>query len=114
MITIAFSGKQRRYYRNSLQVVRAAAATWRAEKVKFIAQLGDLVDSKARHNNTTSQDCQRVLEELQQAKSEYLVNIIGNHELYNFQRKELETRLSVVQDNQTWYSFKPWSDSPLR
>ena len=82
--------------------------------MKFIAQLGDLVDSKAKSNNTSKADCDRVLEELKKAKSEYLVNIIGNHELYNFKRKELETLLNVVQDDRTWYSFKPWTDSPLR
>ena len=82
--------------------------------MKFIAQLGDLVDSKAKSNNTSKADCDRVVEELKKANSEYLVNIIGNHELYNFKRKELETLLNVVQDDRTWYSFKPWTDLPLR
>ena len=95
-------------------MVRAAAEKWREEKVKFLAQLGDIVDSKAKRNKTSDPDCERVLEELQRSQSEYLVNIIGNHELYNFKRKELQSKLNVMRDSKTWYSFKPWTDSPLR
>ena len=82
--------------------------------MKFVAQLGDIVDSKARSNNSSNSDCQKVLEQLQQSSAEYLVNIIGNHELYNFTRHDLQTKLQVAKDDKTWYSFKPWSDSPLR
>ena len=87
----------------------------------LVAQLGDLLDVK----NTTSEEGKRdgstsleafskVWSVVDESTCKDFVNVIGNHELYNFKRKELETRLSVVQDNQTWYSFKPWSDSPLR
>ena len=113
-IIVVKSGKQRRYYRNSLSVVSTASVRWRQEKVKFIAQLGDIVDSKAKKNNSSNTDCQKVLEQLQQSSAEYLVNIIGNHELYNFKRQDLQTRLQVTKDDNTWYSFKPWTDSPLR
>merc|ERR1712062_147715 len=109
-----WSGEKRRHYRNSLGVVSAASLRWREEKVKFVAQLGDIVDSKAKKNNTSNTDCDKVLEQLQQSSAEYLVNIIGNHELYNFKRHDLQTKLQVVKDDHTWYSFKPWSDSPLR
>ena len=111
---IVKSGKQRRYYRNSLSVVSTASQRWREEKVKFIAQLGDIVDSKAKKNNSSNSDCENVLEQLRQSSAEYLVNIIGNHELYNFKRQELQTKLQVIKDDHTWYSFKPWSDGPLR
>ena len=105
---------QKRYYRNSLSVVGAASQRWREEKVKFVAQLGDIVDSKAKRNNSSSTDCQKVLEQLQQSSAEYLVNIIGNHELYNFKRRDLQTKLQVTKDDNSWYSFKPWTDSQLR
>ena len=95
-------------------MVSTASVRWRQEKVKFIAQLGDIVDRKAKKNNSSDTDCQRVLEQLQQSSAEYLVNIIGNHELYNFKRQDLQTRLQVTKDDNTWYSFKPWTDSPLR
>ena len=111
---IVTSGKQRRHYRHSLSVVSAASQRWREEKVKFIAQLGDIVDSKAKSNNSSTRDCEKVLEQLQQSSAEYLINIIGNHELYNFKRHDLQTKLQVSKDDHTWYSFKPWTDSPLR
>jgi len=109
-----WSGEKRRHYRNSLGVVSAASLRWREEKVKFVAQLGDIVDSKAKKNNSSNTDCDIVLEQLQQSSAEYLVNIIGNHELYNFKRQDLQTKLQVIKDDHTWYSFKPWTDSPLR
>ena len=95
-------------------MVGAASQRWRKEKVKFVAQLGDIVDSKAKRNNSSSTDCQKVLEQLQQSSAEYLVNIIGNHELYNFKRRDLQTKLQVTKDDNSWYSFKPWTDSQLR
>ena len=95
-------------------MVSAASQRWREEKVKFIAQLGDIVDSKAKKNNSSNTDCENVLEQLRQSSAEYLVNIIGNHELYNFKRQDLQTKLQVAKDDKTWYSFKPWSDGPLR
>merc|ERR1712154_296156 len=109
-----FSGEKRRHYRNSLSVVSAASLRWREEKVKFVAQLGDIVDSKAKKNNSSNTDCDNVLKQLQQSSAEYLVNIIGNHELYNFKRQDLQSKLQVIKDDHTWYSFKPWTDSPLR
>ena len=45
---------------------------------------------------------------------QYMVNIIGNHELYNFKREQLESKLKVTKDGSTWYSFKPWNDVSLR
>ena len=97
-----------------MNVVSAASLRWREEGVKFVAQLGDIVDSKAKKNNSSDTDCEKVLELLQQSEAEYLVNIIGNHELYNFRRQVLETKLQVVKDDHSWYSFKPWTESPLR
>ena len=52
--------------------------------------------------------------ELNKSGCKHLVNIIGNHELYNFSRKELDTRLGVKMNGSTWYSYKPWADVPLR
>ena len=60
-----FTGKQKRSYRNSLEVVKKAVKRWsEGEGVQFVAQLGDLVDEKARTNGTEVADCEKVLEEL--------------------------------------------------
>ena len=54
------------------------------------------------------------MNELNNSGSKYLVNIIGNHELYNFKRIELDSKLKVSKDGSTWYSFKPWKNIQLR
>merc|ERR1711892_645606 len=84
-----FTGTQVRRYRNSLEVLRGAVKRWsEAEGVEFIAQLGDIIDVKARDNKTSDDDCEKVLKELRKCKSNSLVIIIGNHDLYNFKRDQ--------------------------
>ena len=56
----------------------------------------------------------KVLNELQKSGCKYLVNIVGNHELYNFRREELAETLGILRDGSSWYSFKPWDDISLR
>jgi len=110
-----FSGNQKRYYRNSLEIVKRAATEWRENyKVEFIAQLGDIIDSKAKKNKGSDIELSKVLSELKKSNCEYMVNVIGNHELYNFKREQLESKLNVKKDGSTWYSIRPWSDVPLR
>lgn len=127
-----FSGKQKRSYRNSLEVVKKAATVWKENGVEFVAQLGDIIDSRAKKHNGSQMECEKVsvdrfekdsskhkrvakvLRELNKSGCNHLVNIIGNHELYNFSREELDKRLGVRMSGATWYSYKPWSSIPLR
>ena len=82
--------------------------------MQFVVQLGDIIDARAKAHKGSDVECSKVLEELQKSDCQYLVNIIGNHELYNFNREELVKRLGVLKDGSSWYSFKPWEDLPLR
>ena len=110
-----FTGKQNRSYRNSLEVLKKAVEVWSdGEGVEFVAQLGDLIDGKAKANGTEVADCQTVLEELHKCNSNSFINIIGNHDLYNFKREQLAGLLKTKTDGATWYSVKPSPDSPLR
>merc|ERR1712215_283291 len=110
-----FSGKQKRRYRNSLEVVKKAVKKWsNGDGVEFVAQLGDLIDGKAKANGTVDADCETVLKELSKCRSKYLINIIGNHDLYNFKRNQLENLLQIMREGSTWYSFKPSVVSQLR
>jgi len=110
-----FTGVQVRRYRNSLEVLKVAVKRWSEEAgVEFIAQLGDIIDVKARDNKTAAADCDTVLTELNKCKSKGLVNIIGNHDLYCFKREELNTKLNTKREEDSWYSFKPIEHSPLR
>ena len=55
-----FSGKQKRSYRNSLEVVKKAAAVWRENGVEFVAQLGDIIDSRAKEHKGSELECEKV------------------------------------------------------
>ena len=91
-------------------------------RVVLVAQLGDLLDVK----NTTSEEGKRdgktsleALAKVQSVLSESackdFVNIIGNHELYNFSRTKLDELLDVKKGGlDTWHSFLPVTGSKLR
>ena len=57
---VLFSGKQKRSYRNSLEVVKKAAAVWRENGVEFVAQLGDIIDSRAKEHKGSELECEKV------------------------------------------------------
>ena len=57
-----FSGRQKRSYRNSLEVVKKAAAVWRENGVEFVAQLGDIIDSRAKEHKGSELECEKVSE----------------------------------------------------
>ena len=97
-----------RYYRNSLNLVREAIDNWKqyeSEKkvdVKFLLQLGDLIDGKSKSINDSLPAMNKVLGELNRlfenknssTNSEAMPNLLhiwGNHEFYNFKRSELVT-----------------------
>lgn len=87
-----FSKTHLRRYRNALKLVNEACQYWlkRAYPISFILQLGDIIDGIAFTNQTSVQDLNSVLEEFQNAFPNLPVyHIWGNHELYNFPRKDL-------------------------
>lgn len=84
-----------RYYRNSLELVKNAVQAWKAyeeenneNEMKFILQLGDLLDGKTAKIEDPLMALDRVLACFQHMKSK-LLHIWGNHELYNFERSLL-------------------------
>ncbi|CAN7986671.1 unnamed protein product, partial [Ixodes pacificus] len=73
-----------RYYRNALNQVRRAYDHWsRVPRLGFVLQLGDLIDE---HNGGCHQGLDRVLKAMGSLPSYHTV---GNHELYNCDRKDL-------------------------
>ena len=88
----------------------------------LVAQLGDLLDVK----NTTSEEGKRdgstsfealskVQSVLGESNCKDFVNIIGNHELYNFSRAKLDELLDVKRGGlETWHTFLPVTGSKLR
>ena len=54
------SGKQKRSYRNSLEVVKKAAHVWKKSNIEFVAQLGDIIDGRAKYNTSSDIECTKV------------------------------------------------------
>jgi len=118
-----FSGVQRRRYRNSLKVLQRAVRHWNSiGHVSVVAQLGDLLDVKnttgeggKRDGNTSLEALAKVQSVLSESACKEFVNIIGNHELYNFTRSKLDEVLDVKRGGvNTWHSFLPLADSKVR
>lgn len=94
---------RKRYYRNSLNLVKEAITNWKRFKtenncdIKFIIQLGDLVDGKSKLSNDSINCMDKCLNELNRlfedtsssSNDPKVLNIWGNHEFYCFKRKEI-------------------------
>mmetsp|Transcript_97156 Transcript_97156/g.290260 ORF Transcript_97156/g.290260 Transcript_97156/m.290260 type:complete len:306 (+) Transcript_97156:1051-1968(+) len=87
-----------------LELVRGAVHRWVVEdRVDFAVQMGDLID---RRNVDMSQSSEALETALQQFPSELpRLDLLGNHELYNFNREECARLIPHVKP---WYrSFRP-------
>lgn len=89
-----FSGNRLRRYRQSRAHWEQAVEWWREEGVAFIAQLGDFIDGS---NRSTKGEGLRALSTLLETLEEAppALHLLGNHELYNFTRKELVAGIEV-------------------
>eukprot|EP00656_Telonema_subtile_P045607 TRINITY_DN51863_c0_g1_i1.p1 TRINITY_DN51863_c0_g1~~TRINITY_DN51863_c0_g1_i1.p1 ORF type:complete len:323 (+),score=72.66 TRINITY_DN51863_c0_g1_i1:84-1052(+) len=118
----SFSGSETRYYRCGLSVAKEAVACWNARDLKFVGQLGDLIDGQ--NSGTYGQGVAfkdqpksdsafaEVFEELQRCVVP-MYHAVGNHELYNFDWEGLSARLNipgrhkVSEDGEFYFSFSP-------
>ena len=96
-----YSKTKWRRYRNALPCLQKAVAHWKVEKPSpmFIIQLGDiidgfnsgLVDAVDNERNFSKEALDAVLREFSKLPTNMpVLHNIGNHELYNFSREELE------------------------
>ena len=77
--------KRNRYYRNSINLVKEAVKDWRSNHdLKFVIQLGDLIDGKSNAINDSARALDVVLTELKnsfrESNTEEILHIWGNHE----------------------------------
>jgi len=91
-----FDGSRVRYFRNGLRVAREAVEAWRSLRTPFafIANLGDVIDGRNAALGTSRTALASLFSALGPQStsdfSSFTINLVGNHELYNFARKELE------------------------
>ncbi|NWI70411.1 ADPRM diphosphatase, partial [Todus mexicanus] len=86
-----FSGYRRRYYRQSLELLRAAVEAWSAERppLAFVLQLGDSIDGLNARSGAADRALEKVLEVLGKLPVP-VHHAWGNHDLYNFSRERLQ------------------------
>ena len=106
-----FDGSVKRCFRGSLGVLSDAVDWWRAQPLSltFVAQLGDLIDGRNAKLGTSQNAIEGALKHLRRAPCR-VVSLIGNHELYNFDRPTLATLLGTAPESgggREFYSFVP-------
>ena len=115
-----------RRYRNSLRLLEAAVNDWTTQQetlgypVQLLVQLGDLLDGRCQEANGDRDEClHAVMAQFHRFDDDtdaLRVDIIGNHELYNFSREELRNPAGLLhtarfdellQQPSTYYSVVP-------
>jgi manganese-dependent ADP-ribose/CDP-alcohol diphosphatase len=105
-----FDKSVRRYYRNSLSILREAVDFWNQQpNLSFIAQLGDLLDGINKGLGISHASLDDCLQELDRCTCKRVYHLIGNHDLYNFDRGALDQRLGTAPGGSSYYSFTPHS-----
>ncbi|CAE7229828.1 ADPRM [Symbiodinium natans] len=100
-----FSGCEKRYFRNSLNIARNAVDCWNAVGVDAVVQLGDVIDGCNAKMHASETALATVLDVLSRSPAQRF-DLIGNHELYNVQRESLASSglRCFGPDGQTYYS----------
>lgn len=104
-----WDGSKKRYYRTGLSLVRKAMKDWKQNGVKFVLQLGDIIDGFCRRTETPDAALNRIVDAIERETPEKwpVFHVVGNHELYNFTKKEIySSRLfkTLPSDNKAYYS----------
>jgi len=97
-----------RHYRGAFRTLQRAVDWWRAlpEPPSFIAQLGDIIDGVNVRLGQSAPALEAALSELRRAPCPS-VNLVGNHELYNFDRRALAAAGWLRHGDREYYSFSP-------
>ena len=85
-----FDKTKKRYYRNAISLLRTAMKDWKHHNIRFVLQLGDIIDGFCRRVEEPETCLNRILDIFGE-ESWPLFNVIGNHELYNFKKDKLYT-----------------------
>lgn len=106
---------------NIFSTLLQAVKVWNHKNVCFIAQLGDVIDGLNKQNEAGESALRTVFSILDgvavpaNLDHPFISSVIGNHELYNFERGALPSQItcaskSRISSNEgTFYSFKPFA-----
>ncbi len=79
---------RKRFYRNSLQLLRNATCHWEEQRVRCVLQLGDIIDGFNKSRSASEQALDTVIGEFDKSSAD-VHHVWGNHEFYNFSRETL-------------------------
>eukprot|EP00929_Paragymnodinium_shiwhaense_P113588 TRINITY_DN81874_c0_g1_i1.p1 TRINITY_DN81874_c0_g1~~TRINITY_DN81874_c0_g1_i1.p1 ORF type:complete len:360 (-),score=47.85 TRINITY_DN81874_c0_g1_i1:91-1170(-) len=85
-----------RHFRNALKILSNAVKTWNAEGVDTLVQLGDIIDGINSKAGQSEAALQSVLNVFNQCTARRRFDLVGNHELYNFSKEDLPSRLNCT------------------
>ncbi|RXN31266.1 manganese-dependent ADP-ribose CDP-alcohol diphosphatase [Labeo rohita] len=83
-----FLRTRKRFYRNSIQLLRNATRRWEEQRVKCVLQLGDIIDGFNKRHDASEQALDTVIKEFEKSSAD-VHHVWGNHEFYNFCRETL-------------------------
>lgn len=103
-----YGGTVARRYRGAFRTLERAVEWWLAlsEPPVFIAQLGDLIDGINVKLGQSVSALEASLRELRRAPCP-AINLVGNHELYNFDRAVLAGAAWLRHGDREFYSMTP-------
>merc|ERR1719352_467374 len=87
-----FAKTETRYFRNALKILASAVEVWNARGVDTVVQLGDIIDGSNSKAGESEKALSTVLGVFGRCKARRRFDLVGNHELYNFQKHELTSR----------------------
>ena len=107
-------GEQPRCYRGALDQLRRAVDYFNRQRapdgsaLTFVAQLGDLIDGQSASTGQSAAALDAVLAHIRRSSVAF-VNLIGNHELYNFDREQCAALLGTRPEGRTreFYALAP-------
>ncbi|KAL1201236.1 Manganese-dependent ADP-ribose/CDP-alcohol diphosphatase [Cardamine amara subsp. amara] len=96
-----------RYYRNSILVLQRAVETWNQHgNLKFVINMGDIVDGFCPKDQSLAAT-KKLVHEFEKFSGP-VYHMIGNHCLYNLPREELLPLLKIPgRDGNAYYDFSP-------
>ena len=96
---------------NDTELTQRTQQERHSQSLSFIAQLGDIIDGINVGLGQSDQALSLALAELDKLGPTHCpsINLVGNHELYNFDRKELSKAKWLRHGNEEYYSFVPRS-----
>ena len=96
-----FAKTSKRFYRSTLDKLEKAVEEWNNTDISFVLQVGDLIDGKC--NKYSERALNDVFEKTKLLKTK-LYHTIGNHELYNFGRDDIQR---LLLPGSFYYDFSP-------